>query len=252
MISKMAFRCIGFFCVCSFLATVGCSSMSTLRKPDLTVLLPPGPAETVSALWTPAIQTGEQPQRGFGGRVYFYDNKEKKPIKVDGTIAVYAFDETNRKPNDNEPSRVYTFAKEDVKKSYTKSKLGHSYNLWIPWDADGPDGDAKKISFFVRYIPDKGDSIISQQVTSYLVGKNITNETLAKNEQNNIQQTTFNNTEKFIDAMRQQPENLTNNPENLPHKLNNYTEHLIETNNNRPKKMKTTTINLKPNLESQQ
>jgi hypothetical protein len=239
--------------------------MGTFRKPDLTRLLPPGPADKALAAWTPAVQTGDQPQRGFGGRVYFYDSEAKRPIKVDGTIAVYTFDETNRKPNDNEPTRIYTFAKDDVKKSYSKSKLGHSYNLWIPWDASGPDGDAKKVSFIVRYIPDKGNSIISPQATAYLVGNNINNEMLAKNENdkiqnnsnninetktqnlpNNIQQANFNESEKFIDTMRQQlSENSINEPEKLPANLKNHTEHTIETNSNRPKKMQTTTIDLK-------
>jgi hypothetical protein len=247
MISKTVFSSIGFICVCCFIAA-GCNS--NIRKPDLTVLLSPGPVAKTQAIWTPAIQTGEQPQRGFGGRVYFYDNEEKRPIKVDGTIAVYAFDETNRKPNDNEPTRVYTFAKEDVKKSYVKSKqLGHSYNLWIPWDVAGPDGDAKRISLIVRYIPDKGSSVVSQQVTAYLAGNKNPNEMLAKNDQdnidqknNNIQQTALNKPEKFIDAMRQQDQYQQ---ENIPVKLNHYTEQLIETNNNRPQKMQTITIDLK-------
>ncbi|MDR1484054.1 MAG: hypothetical protein LBT09_04435 [Planctomycetaceae bacterium] len=274
MISKMLFCRFGLvFCVSCFVALFGCSSVGKFRKPDLTAWMPPGPVAKAQALWNPAVQTGEQPQRGFGGRVYFYDSEERRSIKVDGTIAVYAFDETNRKPNDNEPTRVYTFAKEDVKKSYAKSKLGHSYNLWIPWDTEGPDGESKKVSLIVRYIPDKGSSVISQQVTAYLAGNNTANQALAKNEQDdktrpntsniektqrnvdwtlgnvgktqgNIQQAAFSGTDKFVEAARQQPEKLPIQPESLPIRLNSYAEHLIETNNSRPQKMQTTTINI--------
>jgi hypothetical protein len=234
--------------------------MDTFRKPDFTRFLPPGPVDKALAVWTPAVETGEKPQRGFGGRVYFYDSEARRPIKVDGTVAVYAFDEANRKPNDNEPTRVYTFAKEDVKKSYFKSGLGHSYNLFVPWDTDGPDGDSKKISFIVRYIPDKGNSIISPQATAYLFGSNKNNEMLAKNDsntnpadnnktstqdgQNNIQQAAFEDSEKFVEAIRQQ---LSGNFINEPEKLPNRNEHIIETNHNRPTKMQTTTIDINQN-----
>ncbi|MDR2170078.1 MAG: hypothetical protein LBP59_08050 [Planctomycetaceae bacterium] len=251
MISKVVFRFIGLFCVCFIISALGCAGVDAFRKPDLKALLPPGPVDKAIALWGPAVQTGDQPQRGFGGRVYFYDSEARTPIKVDGMIAVYAFDETDRNPNDNEPTRIYTFAKDDVKKSYAKAKWGHSYNLWVPWDTEGPEGESKKISFIVRYIPDKGNSIISQQATAYLSGKETKNEMIAKNNQQNnqqnnstvIQQTTFNATEKFTDAMRQpQQEILTKEPEKLPAATINQTEHIIEKNINRPQKMKTITI----------
>lgn len=252
MISKTVFRCVGIFFACCIFGAIGCSSMG-FQKPDFRELLPSGPVDKAMALWSPAVQTGDQPQRGFGGRVYFYDSEAKKPIKVDGAIAVYAFDETNRAQNDNEPTRIYTFSKEDVKKSYAKSKkFGHSYNLWIPWDTDGPEGDAKKVSFIVRYVPDKGSSVISQQTTAYLSGRNnLPDEMLAKNEKNNnssIQQTTADNSEKFIDKMRQPQQELpTTEPEKLLKLPENNMEHLIEINKNRPQKMQTTTIDIKNN-----
>ena len=48
--------------------------------------------------WSDTIltQTGHPPIRGFGGRLMFYEGKSEEPIKVDGTLVVYAFDETNR------------------------------------------------------------------------------------------------------------------------------------------------------------
>ncbi|MDR1923440.1 MAG: hypothetical protein LBQ66_03605 [Planctomycetaceae bacterium] len=240
-----------FFCI---FAVSGCSSLHTVRKPDLSVFLPPGPVDRAVAAWNPSLETGEQPKRGFGGRVYFYDAEARRPIKIDGAIAVYAFDETNRQPNDNEPTRVYSFAKEDLPKCYSKSKLGHSYNLWIPWDTEGPDGEAKKVSFIVRYIPEKGSSVISSQVTAYLAGRMNKNEMLAKNTNqndnqniqinttnNNIQQTSFTETSDFIDSMRNEIQNSTiTQPEKL--KQTDSIEHLIETNDNRPKKMQTITI----------
>ena len=40
----------------------------------------------LAATWTPdtLIQTGRTPTRGFGGRIYFYDQKSR-PVPVEGT-----------------------------------------------------------------------------------------------------------------------------------------------------------------------
>src|SRR3954466_3905667 len=53
--------------------------------------------------WTDTVMTraGQKPQRGFGGRIMFYDKEGKKPILVDGQLVVYAFDELGRDPTDN-------------------------------------------------------------------------------------------------------------------------------------------------------
>src|SRR5262245_38063622 len=42
--------------------------------------------------WTDTVlnQAGQKPQRGFGGRIMFYEREDKKPIVVDGQLVVYA------------------------------------------------------------------------------------------------------------------------------------------------------------------
>ena len=61
--------------------------------------------------WTDTVMTqpGKKPQRGFGGRIMFYDKEGKKPILVEGQLVVYAFDEAGRDPTDNKPTRRYVF-----------------------------------------------------------------------------------------------------------------------------------------------
>jgi len=154
-------------------AFTGCMSVP---KMDLSALKPPGPVTTVVAAWEPAASNGDKPMRGFGGRVYFYDQEKNRPVKIDGTVIVYAFDEGGRAAGDSKPNEGFVFDAKTLnsKSVYSKSKLGHSYNLWIPWDAAGPDGQAKKISLIVRYTPKqgKGSTVVSSQATAYLPGKN--------------------------------------------------------------------------------
>jgi len=149
----------------------GCMS---IPKMDLSALKSPGPVTTVVVAWEPAVSGGDKPMRGFGGRVYFYDQDKDRPVKVAGTVVVYAFDEEGRSAGDTKPNEGFVFDAKMLKGVYTKTKLGHSYNLWIPWDAAGPEGQAKKISLIVRYTPKqgKGSTVVSSQTTAYLPGRN--------------------------------------------------------------------------------
>ena len=113
----------------------------------------PGKPDKVSCFWNDTIltQAGQPPIRGFGGRLMFYQGKSEDPIKVEGTLVVYAFDETNRDANNNRPDRKYAITPEQLPHHYSKSKIGHSYSVWIPWDEVG--GMQKEITLIVRFQP---------------------------------------------------------------------------------------------------
>jgi hypothetical protein len=96
-----------------------------------------------------------------------------RPVKAKGTLVVYIFEEDGRLPGDEKPNEGIVFDAKTLnsKGVYKKSKMGHSYNLWVPVDAAGPDGPAKKVSLIVRYIPEKGASKVSSQATAHLPGR---------------------------------------------------------------------------------
>jgi hypothetical protein len=120
--------------------------------------------------WTDSVLTkaGEKPQRGFGGRLMFYDKDEKDPIKVDGQLIVYAFDETDRDPTDNKPTRRYVFPAEQVQLHMSKSELGTSYSFWLPWDEAG--GPKTEVSLICRFEPKGGAVVTSEQTRHPLPG----------------------------------------------------------------------------------
>jgi hypothetical protein len=162
----------------------GCTSMS-LKKPDVWPLNisdnTPGMPSMVIANFSDTLmyQGSETPVRGFGGRVLFYTKEKKDPIKVEGSMVVYAFDENNRDANNNKPDRKFVFTKDQLEKHYSKSKLGHSYSVWLPWDEAG--GNKKDISLIVRFMPEKGSVVVSEQTKLLLPGKseNVTGDTNA-------------------------------------------------------------------------
>ncbi len=126
----------------------------------------------MSAIWTDSVlQTANKPAtRGFGGRLMFYGKADSAAIKTEGTLVVYAFDEANRDPRNVTPNRKFVFTAEQFGKHYSKSELGHSYSVWIPWDVAG--GDQKEISLIARFIPkDGGAVVVSDQSKHILPGR---------------------------------------------------------------------------------
>lgn len=122
------------------------------------------------AFWTDTVRTaeGQAAMRGFGGRLMFYDHQHGKPVKVAGSLEIYAFDEAHSDPENPRPDRKFAFTADQFAKHYSKSELGHSYSVWIPWDRIG--GESKEISLICRFTPVEGGAVVSEQVRQLLPG----------------------------------------------------------------------------------
>ena len=68
-------------------------------------------------------------------------HRNEKPVLVDGQLVIYAFDESNREPTNNKPTRRYVFPPDQVARRMSKSELGPSYSFWLPWDEVGGVAD---------------------------------------------------------------------------------------------------------------
>jgi hypothetical protein len=100
---------------------------------------------------------------------FFGPNNSQESVKVDGTLVVYAFNETNRDPTNVVPDRKIVYPAKEFERLHTDTKLGHSYSIWVPWDEAG--GPPAHISLIARFIPSKGTGVIaSEQVRLLLPG----------------------------------------------------------------------------------
>lgn len=129
-----------------------------------------GTPTRMTATWADTIcsQPGKKSQRGFGGRITFYEKDEKKPILVDGQLVVYAFDETDREPTDNKPTRRYVFPADQIPLHMSKNEFGASYSFFLPWDEAG--GPKTEVSLICRFESKKGSVISSEQARVNLPG----------------------------------------------------------------------------------
>jgi hypothetical protein len=156
-------------CVLGLIAACGCSSFDLRKALRLSGDEPKVP-EWIVDVWSDGVLTepGMPSVRGFGGRIMFYGSEDKKPLIVDGTFTVCAFDEADRDTGYAVPEKKYVYLPEHLLKYYSKSELGHSYSFWLPWDEVG--GPERRITLIARFEPKKGPPILSKPCTKTLPG----------------------------------------------------------------------------------
>jgi len=141
--------------------------VNKLKKKEEGPVPYPNPVK-LAATWTPdtLIQTGRTPTRGFGGRVFFYDEKSR-PVPVEGTLTIHGFDDSAASPE--EGVKRFVFTPEQFTRHFGQTDLGASYSIWIPWDAVG--GDQKRISLVTSFATESGVTIQGIPATLLLPGK---------------------------------------------------------------------------------
>jgi hypothetical protein len=131
---------------------------------------PPQIPSRIVTTWTHAVRhtPGVPAQRGFGGRIVFFGADMDDPIRVDGQLVVYAFDEEGRQEYETQPTKRYIFRADAFAKHEGESQLGPSYSVWIPWDEVG--GSQKNISLITRFEPAGGPIVVGEQTRHLLPG----------------------------------------------------------------------------------
>ncbi len=129
-----------------------------------------GTPRKMAAIWSDTVycHAGKASNRGFGGRIYFYD-ETNEPVAVDGELIVYAFDDTLRDANRDKPDRKYVFPAEDFALHFSPAELGPSYSIWLPWDVTG--GEQRDISLVPFFRPKEGQIIVGEPSQHSLPGE---------------------------------------------------------------------------------
>ena len=115
-----------------------------------------------------ASQPGATATRGFGGRIYFY-NQYDKPIEVDGELVVYGYDDTGTDDRKSAPDKKFVFEAHELERHIGESELGTSYSVWIPWDKVG--GFRKNIGLVAVFKGTRGEIVKGYHSVNVLPGK---------------------------------------------------------------------------------
>ncbi|MCC9644380.1 hypothetical protein LOC71_19070 [Rhodopirellula sp. JC740] len=168
-------------CLVSLTLSGGCASMtksdSETPKKSLMERMPwakketapepyPNPAK-LAAVWSTEslTQVGRVPTRGFGGRIFFYDEKSRA-VPVDGTLVIHGFDEGATDPKG--AVKRFEFTPEQLTSHFSQSDVGASYSIWVPWDAIG--GEQSQISLVASFRTEEGKMLQGQPTTVLLPG----------------------------------------------------------------------------------
>lgn len=157
---------------CVWLAVAGgCASFSKPSLPQwITREEPVVAPKELAAVWTNAVleREGARSTRGFGGVLTFYGDDQKRSVRVNGVLTIYAYEDSGDRDNPV-PDRKYVFTAEQLAKHYDdKQPQGPSYHIWIPWDeVDGPQSE---IDLIVRFDPVEGQSVLGKSTRAVLPG----------------------------------------------------------------------------------
>lgn len=129
-----------------------------------------GMPTSIGVIWVDSTLTHPMgpPVRGFGARVFFYD-EEGKTVRTDGELKVYAFNDSGDGSSAKVPDRKFVFRQQEFQTHYAPSDLGPTYNFWIPW---GPtEGPRLTVALLPIFETKDGRVIRGEQSLNVLPGK---------------------------------------------------------------------------------
>ncbi len=140
----------------------------TKKEPNVQTSEYASPGQMV-AIWSDAVYTqpGHPPIRGFGGRLYFY-NEKSEAVPVEGQLVVYSYDDSDQGAPAKAPDRKFVFTPEQLTQYFSPSELGASYSIWLPIDEVG--GVRKAINLLPVFTSADGNVVMGHQTINILPG----------------------------------------------------------------------------------
>ncbi len=137
---------------------------------------------TMAAIWADSVyeKTGEPSVRGFGGRIFFYDENNTS-VKADGELIVYGFDDSVKNKTEDSAQRKFVFTRDKFQSHFSENDLGASYSVWVPWEKMG--GFRKSITLIPMFKTAEGALIKCSQSICTLPGRILKEEEVAESNE---------------------------------------------------------------------
>ncbi|MDA1015745.1 MAG: hypothetical protein O3A00_14985 [Planctomycetota bacterium] len=152
---------------------VGCTSPMNLTpwKTSIPEAKAKDPVVEILGLWQPAEGTGLDglPSRGFAGQLLFFTRGSKTPVKVNGDVRIYVFDDVGSPEQQSTPIDQFDFIEDTWQVHLHMGTLGPSYNVFIPYSRSSNKNQVK-CSLRVKLMPEDGPTLFSETVSVTLAG----------------------------------------------------------------------------------
>ncbi len=153
----------------SLLFASGCSSLQ-LFGPKVVEADAKHPVGEILCIWEAAEGRGldNHPCRGFAGQVLFFAAGRKAPVKVNGDVRIYVFDDEGVNGDPALPLHQFDFPAAAWNALLRPSNLGTSYQIFVPYTRKGQNQTTCSVR--VSFTPDGGLPIYSKTATVDLPG----------------------------------------------------------------------------------
>ena len=166
--SQQIIRCLSLLLLTSLAS--GCATFQLPFGKKIPTATAKDPAVQILCLW----QHGEgndpdgYPCKGFQGQILFLSSQASTPIRVDGDVRIYLFDDQGTLEEQAKPLRLFNFDSGSWDIHLTNSALGPTYSVFVPYVRRGiPDANC---SLRVRLKPKHGPIVFSDFSTMQLNG----------------------------------------------------------------------------------
>jgi hypothetical protein len=141
----------------------GCAELSLFTlasRPDFREATAGNPAIEAVCLWQPAEGRGldDLPARGFAGQVLFFTTGSNEPVKVEGDVCVYVFDDVGTEEEQARPIHQFNFNTESWNAFLRDANVGPSYQVFVPYTRKG--ADQAKCAIRIRFTPADGGPVV--------------------------------------------------------------------------------------------
>lgn len=151
----------------------GCQSLDMgVMRPGRSIpeATPRDPVREVVCLWEPGEGLGldGQPARGFAGQMLFFTAGNPDPVRVDGDVSIFVFDNLGTVEEQAKPIHQFDFSSEAWNTYLRDTNVGAAYQLFIPYTRKG--GYSADCVLRVRVTPENGLPVYSKMSTIHLSG----------------------------------------------------------------------------------
>lgn len=147
--------------ILSTLCNVGCTTFKSPFGTKIPTATAADPATQILCFWQPGEGNDPDgyPCRGFSGQILFTSNKSQAPVKIDGDVRIYLFDDQGTVDEQAKPLRQFDFDGGSWNIHLGKTSLGPTYSIFIPYVRRGVT--EANCSLRIRLKPKHGPTIFS-------------------------------------------------------------------------------------------